>query len=172
MAFSKYGFHGLGLLGSPSTSADAGTNRKVHAYISNDLLSAIVASNYFLTIYQQLTIGDVIMVSADADGTPNVGFLVVTAATSSSVTTALKATEVSGDQAAIADLSGTLTGTTDGALADVAAIALSTSNTYTDAAVNAAVNTAITSVNLQIKELQTKLNAALAMMRTAGLLAP
>ena len=56
-------------------------------------------------------------------------------------------------------LAGTLTGTVDGTLADVAAIALSTSNTYTDAAVNTAVNTAITSINLQLKELQTTLNA-------------
>lgn len=74
-------------------------------------------------------------------------------------------------QTAEADLSGSLTGTTDGALADIAAIALSTSNTYTDAAVNSAVNTAITSANLQIKELQVKVNALLAKLRTAGVLA-
>lgn len=61
-----------------------------------------------------------------------------------------------------ATLAGTLTGTTDGTLADVSAIALSTSDTYTDAAVNSAVNTAITSVNLQLKEIQTILNALVA----------
>lgn len=70
--------------------------------------------------------------------------------------------------AAVAALAGTLTGTTDGTLADVADIALSTSNTYTDAAVNAAVNTAIAAVNLQLKELQTTLNAALASLKAAG----
>lgn len=59
----------------------------------------------------------------------------------------------------IGQLAGTLTGTVDGTLADVAAIALSTSDTYADSAVNTAVNTAITSVNLQLKELQTKVNA-------------
>jgi len=59
----------------------------------------------------------------------------------------------------IGQLAGSLTGTVDGTLADVAAIALSTSDTYTDSAVNTAVNTAITATNLQLKELQTKVNA-------------
>lgn len=69
----------------------------------------------------------------------------------------------------VAALAGTLTGTVDGTIADVAAIALSTSNTYTDAAVNSAVNTAITSINLQLKELQTTLNAEIAAIKAAGL---
>lgn len=60
-----------------------------------------------------------------------------------------------------ADLAGTLTGTTDGTLADIADIALSTSDTYTDSAVNTAVNAAILDANLQLKELQTALNAIL-----------
>lgn len=59
-------------------------------------------------------------------------------------------------------LAGTLTGTVDSTMEDVAAIALSTSDTYTDAAVNAAVNTAITATNLQLKELQTTVNALIA----------
>lgn len=62
----------------------------------------------------------------------------------------------------VAELGGTLTGTVTGSMADVADIALSTSNTYTDAAVNAAVNAAIAEVNLQLKELQTQLNALIA----------
>lgn len=71
--------------------------------------------------------------------------------------------------AALADLAGSLTGSVDGALANVAAIALSTSggNTYSDSAVNTAVNTAITAVNLQLKELQTHVNAILARLRSA-----
>lgn len=71
----------------------------------------------------------------------------------------------------VAALAGTLTGTVDGTLADVAAIAISTSggNTYSDTAVNTAVNTAITSINLQLKELQTTLNAEIAALKTAGL---
>lgn len=71
----------------------------------------------------------------------------------------------------VSALGGTLTGTVDGTLADVAAIALSTSNTYADSAVNTAVNTAITSVNLQLKELQTTLNAVIASLKAAGLMA-
>lgn len=59
-------------------------------------------------------------------------------------------------------IAGTLTGTTDGTMEDVADIALSTSNTYTDSAVNTAVNAAIGEVNLQLKELQTKLNELIA----------
>lgn len=72
---------------------------------------------------------------------------------------------------AVPNLGGTLTGSTDGTLADVADIALSTTDTYTDAAVNAAVNAAVADVNLQLKELQTKLNAAITALRTAGIIA-
>ncbi len=64
--------------------------------------------------------------------------------------------------ATAATLTGTLTGTVDGAMVDVAAIALSTSDMYSDAAVNSAVNTAITAVNLQNKEMQTQVNALVA----------
>jgi predicted RecA/RadA family phage recombinase len=76
------------------------------------------------------------------------------------------------EAAAVADLGGTLTGTVDGALADVAAIALSTAggNTYSDAAVNTAVNTAITSINLQLKEIQSKINVILARLRSTNVI--
>lgn len=77
----------------------------------------------------------------------------------------------SAQAAVVAAVAGTLTGTVDGTIADVAAIALSTSDTYTDAAVNTAVNTAVTAVNLQLKELQTSLNAVIASLKTAGLMA-
>ena len=50
-------------------------------------------------------------------------------------------------------LAGTMTGTTDGTIADVAAVA---GNTTGD------INGAITDVNLQLKELQTKLNELIA----------
>ena len=73
--------------------------------------------------------------------------------------------------AALADLGGTLTGSVDGDLADVADIALSTNDTYADADVNTAVNTAIASVNLQLKELQTQVNAILTRLRSAGVIA-
>ena len=60
-----------------------------------------------------------------------------------------------------ANLAGTLTGTTDGTIVDVAAIVLSTGDVYSDLAVKNAVNTAVTSINLQHKELQAKLNEAI-----------
>lgn len=71
----------------------------------------------------------------------------------------------------LADLGGTLTGTVDGDMADIADIALSTSNTYTDAAVNTAVNAAVADANEQLKELQTKVNYLLTQLRTAGIIA-
>lgn len=71
----------------------------------------------------------------------------------------------------VTDLGGTLTGTVDGDLDDVSVIALNTSDAYTDAAVNAAVNAAVAEINEQLKELQTKLNAALQALRSSGLMA-
>lgn len=67
-------------------------------------------------------------------------------------------------QATVAALAGTLTGSVDGTLADVAAVATAGGNTYADSAIN----TAITSVNLQLKELQTKVNAIITGLQTAG----
>lgn len=66
-------------------------------------------------------------------------------------------------------LGGSLTGTADGDLADVADIALSTGDSYTDAAVNAAVNAAVGEINEQLKEIQTTLNAEIAALKAAGL---
>lgn len=72
-----------------------------------------------------------------------------------------------------AALGGTLTGTVDGTLADVAAVAISSAggNTYADTTVNTAVNVAVTSVNLQLKEIQTVVNAILTKLKAAGLMA-
>src|SRR5690606_5665203 len=65
-------------------------------------------------------------------------------------------------QATPGALGGALTGVTDGDLADIAAIALDTDNTYADADVNTAVNAVVTATNLQLKELQVKQNAVIA----------
>ncbi len=81
------------------------------------------------------------------------------------------ASVVTPDSANVAALGGTLTGTTDGDLADVADIALSTSDTYTDSAVNTAVNTAIASTNLQVKEIQTVVNAIITSLIASGIMA-
>ncbi len=70
--------------------------------------------------------------------------------------------------AAIAVLTGTLTGTTDDVMEDIADIALSTTDTYTDAAVNAAVNAAILTANLELKELQVKLNELTVALQGSG----
>jgi hypothetical protein len=53
-----------------------------------------------------------------------------------------------------AALTGTLTGTTDGAMVDIAAMSTAGGNTYSDAAVNVA----ITAINLQNKEMQVMIN--------------
>lgn len=79
MAFSATGWvmsdHGAG-------------SSKVFFYKSNDLFTAIDDSDYFLSVYDQLAVGDVIIVSSDLDGSPLPGMLSVTAASSSTVTTA------------------------------------------------------------------------------------
>lgn len=68
--------------------------------------------------------------------------------------------------AALASLGGTITGATaNDTMTAVADIALSTSNTYTDAAVNAAVNTAIASIENNFADLQAKVNAIIAALQ-------
>lgn len=111
-------------------------------------------------------------VNKSSSGNTFAGFCVEAAGSSA---TTVKVRLWAGDSAGVAQaanvaaLAGTLTGTVDGTIADVAAIALSTSNTYSDAAVNSAVNTAITSINLQLKELQTTLNAEISALKASGL---
>lgn len=81
------------------------------------------------------------------------------------------------EQEAVADLGGSLTGTTDGDLADIAATAASTAggDTPTAAQVDAGIATAVASIvtgtNLQIKELQVKINDLLAKLRLANVIA-
>lgn len=70
------------------------------------------------------------------------------------------------DTDAIAALGGTITGATaNDTMTAVADIALSTTNTYTDAAVNAAVNTAIASIENNLADLQAKVNAIIAALQ-------
>lgn len=57
-----------------------------------------------------------------------------------------------------AKLTDSSTGTADGTVAEVADIALDTTDTYTDAAVNGAVNTALATVNNNMAELTTRIN--------------
>lgn len=88
------------------------------------------------------------------------------------------ASTAEGPQPAVADLTGTLTGTANGSLVDVAATAAATAGGATptaanvDAGIATAVASIVTGVNEQNKELQTKLNALLATLRTAGIILP
>ncbi len=83
-----------------------------------------------------------------------------------------------GPQAAEADLSGTLTGTANGSLVDVAATAAATAGGATptaaqvDTGIATAVASIVTGVNEQNKEVLTKINAILAKLRIAGILTP
>lgn len=58
-----------------------------HHYWTNDLATATDDADYFLSAYEHLRLGDWIFVSSDLDGTPLPQILMVTAATSSTVTT-------------------------------------------------------------------------------------
>ncbi len=81
-----------------------------------------------------------------------------------------------GPQAAEAALSGTLTGTANGSMVDVAATASAVVGGATptaaqvDTGIALAVSTIVSGTNEQLKELQTKLNALLAKLVLAGIL--
>lgn len=69
----------------------------------------------------------------------------------------------------IVALGGTITGATaNDTMTAVADIALSTSNTYTDAAVNAAVNAAIAEIENNFADLQTKVNEIITALNAAS----
>jgi len=82
-----------------------------------------------------------------------------------------------GPQTAETDLTGTLTGTVNGALVDIAATAgacagvAEPSATQVDTAIATAVASIVTGVNEQNKEVLTKINAILAALRAAGIIA-
>jgi hypothetical protein len=70
-----------------------GGTQKIFAYTTNDLPSVIEATAYFPvsganSVYEYISVGDLILATTDADGTPNVRVYVVTATSSSAVTVA------------------------------------------------------------------------------------
>lgn len=67
MAFNKYGFKTISHIGS--VNGEAGTNRSLHSYVTNDNTAAIETSNYFDEIYDRVQPGDLLLVSIDMDGT-------------------------------------------------------------------------------------------------------
>ena len=82
MAFTQASF--LPLSSQANSSAP-----RYYVYKSNDLIATIKADDYFLEAFQVLDADDVIIVVADADGNKSMFELIVTAATSSTVTVQL-----------------------------------------------------------------------------------
>lgn len=154
MSLEKSGFRTIAHIGTVDASL-AGSVRNIHAYITNDDAAGVETTDYFLTLYDRLKIGDVIFCSLDLDGTPTVRLYVVTASSASSVTIARETSIVTGDQTAVPALtenSGAIGGTNDGDLPDLSS---------PDAATNAAA----------IREVAAKLNALQAALVASGLLA-
>lgn len=154
MALIKSGFRTLDHIGTVDASL-AGSNRTLHAYVTNDTAAQVETSDYFLSLYERLKVGDLLLASIDMDGTPTVQLYVFNAVSSSSVTISRETAAVTGDQAAVAALTenaGPIGGTNDGDLPDL---------TSPDAATNAAA----------IRELAAKVNALQAALVASGLLA-
>lgn len=86
MAFTQASF--LPLSAQANSSAP-----RYYVYKSDDLIATIKAADYFLSIYQNLQADDVILVWADDDGNPSKFELVVTASSSSTVTTQLSTSQ-------------------------------------------------------------------------------
>lgn len=61
---------------------------RVFTYRTNDTKLATIAADYFLGAYQLLNVGDIIIASVDEDGTHAGVLLIVTASSSTTVTTA------------------------------------------------------------------------------------
>jgi hypothetical protein len=73
------------------------------------------------------------------------------------------------DAATIVALTDSTSGTANDTVAAVADIALSTTDTYTDAAVNSAVNTAIASIEDGLADCAAKINEILTLLQNMGL---
>lgn len=86
MAFYANGFKTISHTGTPDGTT--ASMRSLHAYVSNDDKAAVIGSNYFLSIYSRLKVGDIILASLDIDGSPVLWIFMVTASSSTSVTIA------------------------------------------------------------------------------------
>lgn len=117
MSLEKTGFRTIAHIGTVN-AALAGSVRNFHAYVTNDDAAAVETTDYFLTLYERLKVGDLLVVSLDLDGTPTVRWYVVTASTSATVTIARETTNVTGDQTAITLTAVDLTDNSAGTPAD------------------------------------------------------
>lgn len=117
MAYVASGFKTLSHIGS--VAGAAGSNRALHAYVTNDTAAQVETSDYFLPIYARLQPGDIILVSIDLDGTRSVRVYVVDTSAAGGVTIKRETTAVVGDQTAIASLTDNSGGSASDTLADV-----------------------------------------------------
>ncbi|MCC4243422.1 hypothetical protein [Stappia indica] len=154
MALIKSGFRTLDHIGTTDASV-AGSNRTLHAYVTDDTAAQVETSDYFLSLYERLKVGDVLIATMAKATTPTVRIYVFNAVSSSSVTISRDTNAVTGDQTAVAALTenaGAIGGTNDGDLPDLSSA---------DAATNAAA----------IREVAAKLNEIRAALVASGLLA-
>ena len=128
MALIKSGFRTLDHIGTTDASV-AGSNRTLHAYVTNDTAAQVETSDYFLSLYERLKVGDLLFVSIDMDGTPTVRLYVFNAVSSSTVTIARDTSAVTGDQTAVTLTGADLTDNSAGTPADTIA-ALADGTTY------------------------------------------
>jgi hypothetical protein len=152
MAYSEKGFKALGNMGSPD--GVAGSVRNLHTYVTNETAAQVETSDFFLSIYKRLMVGDVLIVSIDADGTPSVRIYVFTTVTSASVIIARETAMVVGDQTAIVALTDNSGGTAANTIAVIGA-------SYSQ-----------TEVANAIASLAAKVTAQRAALISAGLLTP
>ncbi len=83
-----YSAAGLIAMGTGGAVGSAPGNRKtIYHYATNDTVAQASASGYFNTEYQKLNVGDVIILSADIDGTPDAEVLMVATNSGGVVTT-------------------------------------------------------------------------------------
>lgn len=87
MSFNAKGFKTVTHIGSVDGSA--GSNRSLHAYVTNDDKAGVETGNYFDPVIARLHVGDIIMVSLDMDGTPGGCNYVVSAIADGHVTVTL-----------------------------------------------------------------------------------
>lgn len=124
MTYAATGFHTLGVMGTPTGAS--GSRRTIHTYITNDAPAVVETSDYFLSIYARLKVGDIILGSLDIDGVPVLrNYLVLTAA-SGGVTIKRQQDEDSAGQGARAVVP-TAAGLTTGLILDSDSFVVATS---------------------------------------------
>lgn len=111
MTFNAKGFQTLGVMGTPDGTS--GSRRTIHTYITNDGAAQVETSDYFLSIYKRLKVGDLLLASIDVDGTPMQRSYVVSAAAVGGVTITRETDEMDagdGARAVVPTADGTGTG--------------------------------------------------------------